>query len=79
MKHIISVKYLSGYTLALVFDDGKKLSIDFTDQLYGEIYEPLKNIEEFKKVRIDPVFKTISWPNGADFAPEFLYDLKNIK
>ena len=78
MRHIISVKYLSGYTLSLVFDDGKEASLDFVDQLYGEVYEPLKNIEEFKKVKLDPIFRTISWSNGADFAPEFLYDLATI-
>lgn len=37
------------------------------------VFEPLKSVEEFKQFQIHPEFHTLVWPNGADFAPEFLY------
>jgi hypothetical protein len=42
--------------------------------LYGEIFEPLKDKKVFAQVRVYLEFRTLVWPNGADFAPEFLYE-----
>ncbi len=72
--HVTNVIYLKNYQLRLEFDDGKIKDIDLNDELYGEIFEPLKDTELFKKVYINPDTGTIEWPNGADFAPEFLYE-----
>jgi len=72
--HVTHVLYLKDYQLRLEFNDGKVEDLDLRDELYGEIFEPLKDIELFKKVRVNPDTGTIEWPNGADFAPEFLYD-----
>jgi ribosomal protein L31E len=41
--------------------------------LDGEIFEPLKDINNFKKVRVNPDLDTIVWENGADMCPDFLY------
>jgi hypothetical protein len=41
--------------------------------LYGEIFEPLKDKSLFQKVFVTS--RTIEWPNGADFAPEFLFEI----
>jgi hypothetical protein len=38
------------------------------------MFQPLKDPEQFKLFRVDPEFHTLVWPNGADFAPEFLHD-----
>jgi hypothetical protein len=48
--------------------------IDLEKELWGPVFEPLKDVAEFAKVRFDPEADTIVWPNGADLAPEFLYD-----
>ena len=44
------------------------------DELYGEMFESLNVLENFKNFRVDPELETIVWENGADFAPEFLRD-----
>lgn len=70
---IKTAEYLEGYKLRLTFDDGKCGVIDLSDQLWGEVFEPLKDTEEFKKFRVDNELSTIVWLTGADLAPEFLY------
>ncbi len=66
-------KYISNYIIHILFFDGTEGDIDFKNELYGELFEPLKNKNFFKKFTIHPDFHTLCWPNGADFAPEFLY------
>jgi hypothetical protein len=69
------LEYLETYKLRLTFSDRVTQEIDLAEELYGEIFEPLKEIERFKQVFLNPETNTIEWPNGAGFAPEFLYDL----
>jgi hypothetical protein len=46
--------------------------VDLSRELEGEVFEPLKDVGFFKSFRLDPELRTLVWPNGADFAPEFL-------
>jgi hypothetical protein len=73
VPRITDLKYLSGYRIWLRFDDGKEGEVDLQDELWGEVFEPLKQLERFKMVYLDRELNTIRWENGADFAPEFLY------
>lgn len=73
--HITSVNYLSEYKVRVIFDDGVTKDIDLSQELYGEVFEPLKDKSFFRQVTINPETNTIEWPNGADFAPEFLYEI----
>ncbi len=73
--HVTSVTYLDGYKLRLAFNNGVVRDVDLQDELYGEVFEPLRDIELFKQVTINSDTNTIEWPNGADFAPEFLYEV----
>jgi len=75
MLHVNEVKYLSEYQLWLAFDNGVSGSCDLLPELWGEMFEPLKDKKLFTTVTLDPVLKTIQWDNGADFAPEFLLEL----
>lgn len=72
MLHVKSVKYLSEYKLWVSFDDGTAGEVNLDGQLQGLVFEPLKDINVFKKVSVDPELATVVWPNGADLAPEFL-------
>ena len=62
------------YTLRVVFDDGMEQVIDFRAVLAGELFGPLRDLELFNQVRIDPEVHTLVWPNGADFDPATLHD-----
>ena len=68
-----NAKYLKDYKIEVEFNDGKKGIVDLSDDLYGEVFEPLKDKSFFSKMRIDEDLETITWENGADFAPEYLY------
>ena len=73
--HVTNVTYLKDYKLRLTFDDGAIKDIDLQNELHGQVFEPLKDIELFKQVNVNPDTNTIEWPNGADLAPEFLYEI----
>lgn len=73
--HVDSVQALEGYNLRLEFSDGAVKDVDLSLELYGEAFEPLKEIGFFRRVAVNPGTGTIEWPNGADFAPEFLYEI----
>ena len=68
--HVQDAKYVKDYKVWLSFNDGAQGEIDLSAELYGEIFEPLKDIQFFKSFKIEG--HTLSWMNGADFAPEFL-------
>ena len=70
---VIGAEYKNEYKISLTFNDGVMGIVDLNTYLDGEIYEPLKNQEYFKKFTLDSW--TIGWDNGADFAPEFLHEL----
>ena len=70
---IIKAEYLDNYRIKLWFNDGKMKIVDLAGSLNGLVFEPLKELEFFKKFTIK--FNTIEWDNGADFAPEYLYEI----
>ncbi len=71
---VVEVKPLAGYKLWLRFDDGASGIVDFSNQRWGAVFEPLKDQALFAQVKVDPELETVVWPNGADLAPEFLYE-----
>jgi hypothetical protein len=72
-ERILSVEEVGGFVLRIQFGDGVEGEIDFSEELDGENFEPLRDTEYFSKVEIHPLFGALVWPNGADFAPEYLY------
>ncbi len=63
-----------GFTVHTLFSDGTEGDTDLSDELYGEVFEPLKDPAVLKTFTVHPEFHTLCWPNGADLAPEFLYE-----
>ena len=71
---VLEARYLRDYVLWLRFRDGTSGEIDLAPELWGEVFEPLKDLDVFRSFTVHPDFCTLVWPNGADFAPEFLHD-----
>ena len=68
---VVDAKYIEGYKIECQFNDGKKKVVDLKDELWGDMFEPLKDKSYFKNFKLNAF--TIEWENGADFSPEFLY------
>ena len=69
---VVKAEYLNGYRIKLWFNDHTVKVVDLAKSLNGEVFVPLRNIDYFKRFSIK--FNTIEWENGADFAPEYLYE-----
>jgi hypothetical protein len=74
MISVVSAEYVEGYTVLFRFNDGKTGKVDLSDTLWGPMFEPLKDINEFKRFSVSSLFDTICWENGADISPEYLYE-----
>ena len=73
MEIVTKARVTGLYTLEVTFSDGLVGEMDLLPELYGEVFEPLRDPAFFAQVRVDPELGTIVWPNGADFSPEYLY------
>jgi hypothetical protein len=73
IPQIIEVKVLDGYKLWLRFRDGVTGTVDLSGELWGPMFEPLKDRVLFARAAVHPELHTVTWPNGADLSPEFLY------
>lgn len=76
--HVREARYEGDYRIWLRFNDGAEGIVDLRDQLEGEMFEPLRDPEKFKTFQVDPDIETIVWENGADMAPEYLYDRMKV-
>jgi hypothetical protein len=74
MVKVTRLERLGEYRLRLTFSDGIVGDIDLADELWGEMFEPLRDVAQFDSVRVDPELGTLVWPNGADLDPEGLHD-----
>lgn len=75
MHFVRDASYISEYKLLITFEDKTVKIIDLKPHLNGRIFEPLKDVDYFRKFYVDPELDTIVWENGADFSPDFLYEI----
>ena len=68
--HVLEARYVRDYVVRLKFSDGAAGEVDLCAELEGPIFGALRDVEQFKRFSV--AYHTLTWPNGADFAPEFL-------
>ncbi len=73
MLRVKDVDYLGDYRLALSFSDGAHKVVDLEPHLTGEVFGPLRDKALFTQYGL--MYNTIEWANGADLAPEYLYEI----
>lgn len=78
IPRIIDAHYVDNYIVWIKFDDGLEGEVDLKTELWGVMFEPLKDRETFKRFHVDPALHTLVWENGADFSPEFLHSALKI-
>ncbi len=71
--HVDEATYLGGYRVRLEFNDGASGTVDLSAELSRGVFRALKDPAYFQSFTLSG--HTLSWANGADFAPEFLHGL----
>ena len=71
LPSVVKAKYRGAYRIHLVFNDHAEGTVDFRRWLTGPVLEPLQDLDLFRRFFLDG--GTVTWPNGADIAPETLY------
>ena len=70
---VTQARHLDNYKLLITFNNGVQKTVDLQNELNGSFFAPLKQLEYFKQFQIK--YNTIEWENGADYAPEYLYEI----
>ena len=74
MVRVTDARYVRDYVIWVQFADGVAGEVDLRSELHGEVFRPLRDKNLFRAVSVNPDWHTVTWPNGADLAPEFLHD-----
>lgn len=74
LHRVTAFAIVAPYTLRVEFEDHTHQIINFRPILAGNLYGPLRDLNVFNQVQLDPEVHTLVWPNGADFDPATLHD-----
>ena len=66
--------HVRDFIIHVRFSDGTAADVDLANELWGEVFESLKDPQVFRAMRLDNELNTVVWPTGADLAPEWLYE-----
>ena len=78
IPRVVEATHVRDSVLHLRFSDGAEGDVDLRDELDGTVFRPLRDSDYFRKFTVHPELHTVVWPNGADFASEFLYETVQI-
>jgi len=71
---VLKAEYRGDYKIWLEFTDGASGVADLSDFLWGPVFEPLLDVDAFRRFSVTSGYRTLAWENGADIAPEALYE-----
>lgn len=74
MERVTALEVMADYHLRVTYEDGTSGVVDLSDRLFGPMFEPLRDPDYFALAYIDE-FGAVCWPNGADLAPDALYEV----
>ncbi len=77
LPEINRAKRVSGFIVAMRFNDGTEKHVDISQWFKGPVFKPLKDPKFFAKFFVEG--GTLAWPNGVDIAPEALYDAVDVR
>jgi hypothetical protein len=70
MPHVSTVEVPRRFVMRLTFDDGAVKEWEFEPGWHeGTVFAPFNDAEFFAQVTVDPVSRTVVWPNGVDLDP----------
>jgi len=75
MHYVTDASYVGGHKLKIRFEDEEVRVVDLSEHLDGPIFEPLRDLSYFRQFAVNHDIDTVTWPNGADFSPDFLYEI----
>lgn len=78
MHYVTEATYVSEYKIKVRFENGEVRLIDLGPHLSGPVFEPLKDLSFFKSLKVNTDIDTVTWPNNADFSPDFLYEIGRL-
>jgi hypothetical protein len=70
---VVNATYIDNFSINLEFNDGLKGVVDLKNELWGDVFTPLNDKSLFKQFTL--IYGVLSWPNGADLAPEYLHEI----
>lgn len=75
MHYVTHARHVTDHLIEVQFEDGQVKHVDLGPHLDGPVFEPLREVEYFKQLRVNRDIDTVVWPNKADFSPDFLYEI----
>jgi uncharacterized protein DUF2442 len=78
MPRLVYACWVREFVVFLRWSDGTSGEVDLRDELVGPVFEPLRDPQQFRRFQLNPELRTIVWPNGADLAPEWLYERTRV-
>lgn len=74
IPRVVGASHVRDFILRIRFADGTEGDVDLVQELTDGVFEPLRDLDYFRQFQVNEDIHTVTWPNGADFAPEYLYE-----
>lgn len=75
MHYATDAAYVTAHKIKVRFGNDEVRLVDLAPYLNGPIFQPLQDLSYFKTFTVNKDIDTLTWPNDADFSPDFLYEI----